>query len=427
MQLPDTPHCGLYAHTFPHSHVTGQQTAPPHEDATPLVDKEKQIKAKERLLNKKESSLKKIEQEQLEHIQQLASLKTMVTQLEKKILILEEENRLLKIQLLSATDVLSSRPDKLHTTSENNCNSRCSHTNFDPSTAFLLPALSTLTATINQLAAVVSNCSAAPQEIHPRQKYEEHYTKSDKSQNVYKPPHKRHYPKKNPYKIYYPYPPPRMDFIEEPYAEKPTPTRKQSPQIKEYTSRDGPTVSPSRTNRSPQVTEYHHGKGTTTSVAGAAETQSDRNQRHSPLTQHSPPTSTPAETETQPAALDLSIRNVNKSHSPVTQHSLSKPTSAGAAETQPAPPVRSTSNVSHSHSPVTQHSPPMKTKIQPPTADKQLTCTSPIITSTPNASQQKIQHCLPFLWKSSLRQRFGHIQNSPIPASPLLEVLTLMA
>ena len=64
-----------------------------------LDEKDKRLRTKERQLNKREESVEMMELQQRNQAQQNAALKTLVTQMEKEMLEIKEENRLLLIQV----------------------------------------------------------------------------------------------------------------------------------------------------------------------------------------------------------------------------------------------------------------------------------------------------------------------------------------
>jgi small-conductance mechanosensitive channel len=70
------------------------------------------LKAKEKQFAKRETSLNIMEQDISEQGHQVAAFKSLVVQLETKVKNIEEENRLLKIQLLASSSVHTENPQK---------------------------------------------------------------------------------------------------------------------------------------------------------------------------------------------------------------------------------------------------------------------------------------------------------------------------
>jgi hypothetical protein len=123
----------------------------------------------------------------------------LVIHTEKKILTLEEDNRLLKIQILSAPSPQMCSSQHQHCC----CNSSLKSDNIS---SLLLPSISTLGSAINQLTTAISSATTISLSTNATpHKVEKHS----------KPPTYKHDKKRNQYNIPYPYPPPRMDFIED--------------------------------------------------------------------------------------------------------------------------------------------------------------------------------------------------------------------
>ena len=97
-QLPDIPRSALHHPPMqaPYDPAVGLT-----EKESVLDEREKKLKLRERQANRKEEQLHKLELDLKNQAQQNAALKSLITQMERNMLELKEENRLLKIQVLS--------------------------------------------------------------------------------------------------------------------------------------------------------------------------------------------------------------------------------------------------------------------------------------------------------------------------------------
>jgi hypothetical protein len=149
--LPDLPRCNLPSIV----------TTPEALSEYALEDMEKKLKNREKLLSRREANIKKMEQEHSEQAHQIAALKSLAVQLETKVKTIEEENRLLKIQILASTSIqadntpkqtahhLQAAPPQQHT-----CANETMMTTLN---THMLATISTLTGAVNNLANRVDN------------------------------------------------------------------------------------------------------------------------------------------------------------------------------------------------------------------------------------------------------------------------------
>ena len=123
-------------------------------------EREKQLKKKEKAMEKRETAIKRAEMELSEQTQQIAALKSFATQLEIKIKTAEEENRLLKIQLLAQTNTTYDEKKETYERSPTKtCNQDIATTQLLTTIASLTQTVATLTLRIDSLAGKVDGKS----------------------------------------------------------------------------------------------------------------------------------------------------------------------------------------------------------------------------------------------------------------------------
>ena len=76
----------------------------PSEDETRSLDREKELRVKEKQLQTREKLLKQQERDNSEVIQQLAVAKAYILKLEDNLKALKEENRLIRLKLLTSSE-----------------------------------------------------------------------------------------------------------------------------------------------------------------------------------------------------------------------------------------------------------------------------------------------------------------------------------
>ena len=83
------------------------KTSPPSEDDTRSLEREKELRVKEKQLQTREKLLKQQERDNSEVIQQLAVAKAYILKLEDNLKALREENRLIRLKLLTSSEQLN--------------------------------------------------------------------------------------------------------------------------------------------------------------------------------------------------------------------------------------------------------------------------------------------------------------------------------
>ena len=186
-----TTNPGGQNHQMPHAPTREKeeiQTTRLTEKEAVLEEKEKRLRTKERQLNKREEEVERMELQQRNQAQQNAAMKTLVSQLEKETLELKEENRLLLIQTRASGNRNTAQ------------NSQANSENAALTQVQLCNTIqSQLITTMQSLNSAIANLTSA--------------TENTRERRNEKPYHKKKQQKSN-YNIDYPYPPPRMDYIE---------------------------------------------------------------------------------------------------------------------------------------------------------------------------------------------------------------------